>query len=99
MTPTYAACFEFSGKADSQFRLEVNFRQRALEIEQGHHRWFKTHKSDSDQTNKLPLQVAVVDFLRYYDPPRIVFTPANMKSQIRLAGGYRTVRASPRKPD
>ncbi|KAJ5713965.1 uncharacterized protein N7483_011146 [Penicillium malachiteum] len=62
--PTYAASFEFTGPAESQFRLEVDFRQRALEIEQGRHRWFKAHSQTTGDTRRLPLQVSMVDFSR-----------------------------------
>ncbi|KAJ5691173.1 hypothetical protein N7488_011908 [Penicillium malachiteum] len=62
--PTYAASFEFTGPAESQFRLEVDFRQRALEIEQGRHRWLKAHSKTSGDTRRLPLQVSMVDFSR-----------------------------------
>lgn len=87
MTPTYAACFEFLGKADSQLRLEVNFRQRALEIEQGHHRWFKTRKGNSDQThNSLPLQVGVVDFRRYFHSHPLQYCSPCTHTNIDLTG-------------
>lgn len=63
--PTYSASFQFSGAANSSFRLEVDFRRRSTETEKVYHRWFNTHDEQSDNVRLLPMQLGVMNFMRY----------------------------------
>ncbi|KAJ5898198.1 hypothetical protein N7504_008486 [Penicillium tannophilum] len=62
--PTYSASFQFSGAANSPFRLEVDFRRRSTEIEKVYHRWFNTHDEQSENVRLLPMQLGVMNFIR-----------------------------------
>ncbi|KAJ5587634.1 uncharacterized protein N7459_003399 [Penicillium hispanicum] len=66
MRPLYSAKFEFSGKMDSQFRLEVCFDKPigGLELERSRHRWFKARCGDEEIPRRLPLQLGMIDFAR-----------------------------------
>jgi hypothetical protein len=63
--PTYSASFQFSGAANSPFRLEVDFRRRSTETEKVYHRWFNTHDEESGNVRRLPMQFGAMSFLRY----------------------------------
>ncbi|KAJ5656047.1 hypothetical protein N7507_007997 [Penicillium longicatenatum] len=62
--PTYSASFQFSGSANSFFRLEVDFRRRSTETEMGYHRWFNTHDKENGNVRRLPMQLGVMNFLQ-----------------------------------
>ncbi|KAJ6102910.1 hypothetical protein N7486_005337 [Penicillium sp. IBT 16267x] len=62
--PTYSASFQFSGAANSPFRLEVDFRRRSTETEKVYHRWFNAHDEESGNVRRLPMQLGAISFLR-----------------------------------
>ncbi|KAJ5279779.1 hypothetical protein N7478_005151 [Penicillium angulare] len=91
--PTYSANFEFSGKTESQFRLEVDFKHRSLELEQQRHRWFKVHE-EAENPRRLVLQAGVMDFARCdWQGDIELFEPLNDDDiQVNLTEFLKTVR-------
>lgn len=63
--PTYSASFQFSGAANSRFRLEVDFRRRSTETEKVYHRWFNAYNEQGESLRILPMQLGVMNFMRY----------------------------------